>query len=116
MLISSALAETVAAVPTNAPPPPNAGAMLLWNVGFIAVMVLMFYVLLIRPQKQRYAEHAKMLDDLKRGDKIVLQSGMVAVIDTINAGAPEVVVDLFEGQKARVLRSAIAGKYSEIVK
>lgn len=95
---------------------PNANDVMLWNVGFIAVLVIMFYLLLIRPQQSRFREHTDMLKGLHKGDKIVLQSGMIAVIDKIDADSQEVLVILHEGHKATVLRSAIAGKYSDIVK
>ena len=123
MFISTALAaasDTAAPVATKAAaagaPAPDGGAVLMWNVGFIAVMVFMFYLLLIRPQQVRYREHSSMIKALKKNDKIVLQSGMIAVIDKIEDGSDEVVVDLHEGNKVKVLRSAIAGRYDEIMK
>lgn len=94
----------------------NANDVMLWNVGFIAVMVVLFYLLLIRPQQSRFREHNDMLKALHKGDKIVLQSGMVAVIEKIDNDSQEVIVNLSEGHKVTVLRSAIAGKYADIVK
>lgn len=97
-------------------PPPTTTEMLMWNVGFIAVMIVLFYLLLIRPQQMRYKEHAAMLGQLKKGDKVVLQSGMIGTIDAIANDNQEMTVEFVAGHKAQVLRSAIAGKYEEIVK
>lgn len=97
------------------PPPPSGTEMLLWNAGFIAVMVVMFYLLLIRPQQNRYKEHAALLKTLKKGDKVVLQSGMIATVDHVNDNQ-EMTVDLGSGQKVHIFRSAIAGKYEDYAK
>ncbi len=125
MFIQSAQAQatdpaaTVAATTTPGsvplPPPPSGTEMLLWNVGFIGVMVVMFYLLLIRPQQNRYKEHAALLKTLKKGDKVVLQSGMIVIVDHVNDNQ-EMTVDLGSGQKVHIFRSAIAGKYEDYAK
>lgn len=121
MFITQAWAEDAASVAPVAAaampnPPASDAAMLLWNLGFIAVMVVLFYLLLIRPQQLRYREHTAMLGQLKKGDKVVLQSGMIGMIDAIANDNAEMTIEFVAGHKAQVLRSAIAGKYDEIVK
>ncbi len=79
-------------------------------------MVVMFYLLLIRPQQKRMQEHNNMVKALKKGDKVVLQSGMIGTIDHIPTdNSPELTVAFIDGHKAVVLRSAIAGTYESIV-
>jgi preprotein translocase subunit YajC len=118
MFITQAWAQEAPSVAAAVPPAPPAsdGAMLLWNVGFIGVMVVLFYLLLIRPQQMRFKEHSAMLGQLKKGDKVVLQSGMIGTIDAIANDNAEMTVEFLAGHKAQVLRSAIAGKYEQIVK
>lgn len=107
---------TTATLDAPVPPPPmDATTGLLWNVGFIAIMVVMFYLLLIRPQQRRMQEQNAMIKALKKGDKVVLQSGMVATIDGIPTDGPEMTVAFIDGHKAVILRSAIAGTYESIV-
>ncbi len=114
---TTATTATVGSAPAIMPPPPmDATTGLLWNVGFIAVMVMMFYLLLIRPQQKRAQEQISMIKALKKGDKIVLQSGMIATIDGIPTEGQEITVAFVDGHKAVVLRSAIAGTYESIVK
>lgn len=103
----------IAAVPPA--PPMDSTTGLLWNVGFIAIMVVMFYLLLIRPQQKRMQEHTNMVKALKKGDKVVLQSGMIGTIDSATDGSPEMTIAFVDGHKAVVLRSAIAGTYESIV-
>ncbi len=46
----------------------------------IAVLLVVFYVLLIRPQSVRNKQHAKLLESLKVGDKVVTSGGIVGVV------------------------------------
>ena len=50
---------------------------------FIAIFVL-FYFMLIRPQMKQAKEHCSMLDSLKKGDEVVLSSGIIAKINSLS--------------------------------
>lgn len=89
-----------------------AGPSPLWNFGMLAVMVVLFYVLLIMPQQKRFKEHRKMLEALKKGDNVVTGGGLVGKIDKI-VGDDELVIDLGSGVKVTALRSTITGKPGE---
>ncbi len=110
MLISKAYAQEVAAdaVPALAAAPQ--GNPILWNMGLIAVLVVMFYLLLIRPQQKRFKEHADMLGALKKGDKVITAGGLVGVIEKIEDKDDEVIVDLGSGMKVTALRHTIQAK------
>lgn len=124
MLISKAYAQAVETsteitVPSTAPSgdtmavppaPPSAMEAFLWNMGMVAVLVLMFYVLLIRPQQKRFKEHSLMLQGLKKGDKVVTGGGLIGVIEKITDGSDEVVVTLGEGMKVTALRSTLQAR------
>jgi preprotein translocase subunit YajC len=114
--VAKGATSTASASTVGVPTPPDSTDLLLWNVGFVVVMIFLFYLLLIRPQQSRYREHAGMLGGLKRGDKIVLQSGMIATIDNINKDNDEVTVEIGSGVKVQILRAAIAGTYAEIAR
>ena len=43
-------------------------------------MIVLFYVLLIRPQNKRRKEHAQMTSALSIGDEVILASGIVGEI------------------------------------
>jgi preprotein translocase subunit YajC len=113
MFISKAFAEETAVVAdaaAQAAATPPAGSPVMWNMGLIAVMVIMFYVLLIRPQQKRFKEHADMLGALKKGDKVVTAGGLVGVIEKIDDKDDEVIVDLGGGMKVTALRHTIQAK------
>lgn len=69
-----------------APPPQQSGeqanptGQLVQMVGMFAIMGIMFYLVLIRPQQKRTKEQKKMLEALKAGDKIVTSGGIVGVV------------------------------------
>jgi preprotein translocase subunit YajC len=121
MFISKAYAQAVetasevavpSAAPTGdamvvAPGAPTAMEAFLWNMGMVAVLVVMFYVLLIRPQQRRFKEHSIMLQGLKKGDKVVTGGGLIGVIEKITDGSDEVVVALGDGIKVTALRSTL---------
>ena len=110
MFISMAYAQEVvaesAAIVEEAPTAANAFA---WNMGMILILVVMFYVLLIRPQQKRFAEHRQMLNALKKGDRVVTQGGLIGKIDKISDDE-EVIVDLGNGVKVTALRNTIQAK------
>jgi preprotein translocase subunit YajC len=110
-MISIAYAQEIAGeVATEAAiEAPSTASAFAWNMGLILVMVLLFYVLLIRPQQKRFNEHKEMLSALKKGDKVVTAGGLVGKIDKL-AGDDEVIVDLGGGTKVTALLSTIQSK------
>jgi len=107
-MISIAHAQEVAAEVAAVEAPSTASAF-AWNMGLILVMVMLFYILLIRPQQKRFAEHRDMLGALKKGDKVVTAGGLVGKIDKLS-GDDEVIVDLGGGTKVTALLSTIQSK------
>ncbi len=112
MLISKAYAAAAAenadalADIAGAPTPAEA---LMWNLGLVVVLVVLFYVLLIMPQQKRFKEHSDMLNKLKKGDRVVTSGGLIGKIDKI-LDKEEVVIDLGNNIKVTALRSMIQGK------
>jgi len=68
---------------------------LLTQGGFIAIMVVMFYFVLIRPQQRKAKQHAELLKAVKPGDKITTNGGILGVVVTVK-------------EKTLVIRSADA--------
>jgi preprotein translocase subunit YajC len=74
---------------------------------FMAVLFAVFYFILIRPQRKRQQDHRRLLENLKKGDKVVttggLQGTVVSLSDTV------VTVEIADKVKVKVGRSYIAG-------
>jgi len=80
-------------------------AMLIQFLPLIALVVL-FYFLMIRPQQRRMKQHQQMLTNLKRGDTVVLSSGMIGKI--VRVEDKEVGLEIAPGVTAKVVKSMIA--------
>tara|TARA_B100001057_G_C22725469_1_gene901539 strand:+ start:950 stop:1231 length:282 start_codon:yes stop_codon:yes gene_type:complete len=50
---------------------------------FILIFIL-FYFMLIRPQMKQAKEHRSMLDSLKKGDEVVMSSGIIGKINGLS--------------------------------
>lgn len=85
----------------NAPPPP---AWAQWMP--IVVMVAVFYFLLIRPQSRQRKERENMMNNLKKGDRIVTQGGLIATVVNVSPDALE--IKLNEETKVKLRRSGVA--------
>ncbi len=92
----------------------GAGPGPLVNLLPIALMFVILYFLMIRPQQKRAREHETMVQNLKRGDDIVSNGGIhgriQAIADKILTVeiAPNVRIRLDRDQVASVLRASRA--------
>ncbi|HTK85143.1 MAG TPA: preprotein translocase subunit YajC [Patescibacteria group bacterium] len=86
---------------------PGQGEALMLNLLLIAILVGLFYVLLIIPQQKRFKKHRTMIDTMKKGDRVLTSAGFIGTIDKIEAGEDEIVIDLGNGLKVTALRSSI---------
>lgn len=77
------------------------------NLGLLAVMFLVFYFLIIRPQAKRQRETEEMLKSLRRGQVVRTSGGIRGEIVDLNDR--EVTLRVADKTKINVLRSHIAG-------
>ncbi len=73
----------------------------------LVLIFVVFYFLLIRPQQKKQKAHREMLGNLHRGDRIVTSGGLIGKISRI-PNESELVVEIAEGVKVRVLRGMIS--------
>ena len=76
---------------------------------FIAMIVILYF-LLIRPQQRKQKEHKTMLTTLRKGDKVVTNSGMFGTIVGIDDNENKVVLKVAENVKVEFLKSSVAGR------
>ncbi|MBD3379970.1 MAG: preprotein translocase subunit YajC [Candidatus Omnitrophica bacterium] len=72
----------------------------------IALIFIIFYFLLIRPQKKAQKEHADMIQALKKNDEVVTSGGIHGTIVNIQEGAVTLRVD--DNTRIKVQRSSIS--------
>jgi preprotein translocase subunit YajC len=78
-------------------------------VPLVAIFAI-FYFLVLRPQSRKAKDHQKMLGELKKGEDVVTQGGIIGKITGMTDS--ELTIQVQEGVRLRVLRSAVQGRYS----
>ena len=70
----------------------------------LILIFVIFYFFLIRPQQKKVKEHKLMVENLKRGDKVVTSGGIVGSIERI-IDNDKVEVLISENVKVDVVKS-----------
>lgn len=96
-------------------PPGGAGGEAPGAGGFVAsflpliLIFVVFYFLLIRPQSKKAKEHKQMLDNLKKGDKVMTTGGIYGFIEELDEKTVVLKVGISNDVKVKVDRNFIAG-------
>ena len=103
---------TPAMAQTTAPAAPGGGGLADMFTGNgiaqflpLILIVVMFYFLLIRPQQKRMKDHQNMIKALKRGDVVVLASGVIGKVTKVDD--TELGVEIATGVSVKVVRSMV---------
>ncbi len=75
---------------------------------WLVVLVVAFYFLLIRPQRQRSKTQQDLLGNLQRGDEIVTVGGVFGKIKDV--GSDSLIITISSGVDIKISKSAIARK------
>jgi preprotein translocase subunit YajC len=98
MLISNANAQTEMATMAGS----GASSWIM-----IGVMFLIMWLFILRPQTKRHKEHQALITGLKRGDKVVTDSGFYGVISKV-VDESIVEVEIAENIRVEMVRNAVA--------
>jgi len=83
----------------------------LQSIAPILFLVLIFaamYFLMIKPQRKRQKEQQELVQELRRGDKVITTGGIYGQIE--NVSQDTVVLKIESGATMKVARISIAGK------
>lgn len=80
--------------------------MLIQILPFILIFVV-FYFVLIRPQKRRVQQHQEMINNVRRGDSITTNGGLIGKVTKVTED-PEIQIEIAEGVRVKVMRTMIA--------
>ena len=70
----------------------------------LILIFVIFYFFLIRPQQKKVKDHKLMVDNLKRGDKVITSGGIVGTIERI-IDAEKAEVSISDNVKVEVVKS-----------
>jgi preprotein translocase subunit YajC len=77
----------------------------------VAFMALAFYFVMYRPQAKQAKEHQKFLTELKKGDEVLTQGGVIGVVFSVDDRT--VTLDVGGGTKLRVVKQQVAGPWKQ---
>ncbi len=91
--------------------PPGGGFMSM--VPMLAAIGLLFYFLMIRPQKRQQQQRVAMLGAIKKNDRVVTAGGIYGVVSNIDAEADEITIRVDETTNTKLRMSL--GSISRVV-
>ena len=70
----------------------------------LILIFVIFYFFLIRPQQKKVKEHKLMVENLKRGDKVVTAGGIVGRVERI-IDNDKIEVEISDNVKVEIIKS-----------
>ncbi|MCX7014319.1 MAG: preprotein translocase subunit YajC [Candidatus Sumerlaeota bacterium] len=101
--LALAAAEAAPSAPAGSQPNPIQ-MMVLW----FAVIAVFFYLIILRPQRREQKSRQQLLDNLRKGDKVVTVGGVHGWITEVDKGGKTVTVRVDTKTNLKVNRSAIS--------
>ena len=74
----------------------------------LALVMVMFYFLMLRPQQKRAKEHQELIKNLRRGDTVVTSGGLVGKVTKV-VDEEQIEVEIADGVRVRQVRSMVSG-------
>jgi len=109
-VVGSAVAQPGAAQVPQAAQPEAGGSM--WStLIFFGVMILVFWLLIIRPQQKQRKKQEAFINALKSGDKVLTSGGLIGRIVSIAGNV--VTLEIAKETRIRVVKGNISGQYAE---
>ena len=98
MLITPAFAQAAGAGDTN--------SMLMSLLPFALIFVIMYF-LILRPQQKRAKQHQEMVKNVRRGDTVITSGGLIGKVTKV-IDDEQIEVELADEVRVRQMRSMVA--------
>jgi len=70
----------------------------------LILIFVIFYFFLIRPQQKKAKEHKTMVENLKRGDKVIASGGIIGSVERI-IDNDKIEIEIAENVKVTLIKS-----------
>ena len=97
MFITPAYAQAAAGGDTN--------SMLMSLLPFALIFVIMYF-LILRPQQKKAKDHAELVKNIRRGDTVVTSGGIIGKVAKVEDN--ELQIEIADGVRIKVLRGTIS--------
>jgi preprotein translocase subunit YajC len=81
-------------------------------VPFVAIAIL-WYFLLLRPQRRERTKRDEVLKELKKNDRVVTIGGILGTVANISQDGREVTLKVDDNSRITLLRNSIQGPYQK---
>jgi preprotein translocase subunit YajC len=85
------------------------GEVFMQMLPMFAIVFFVFYFMVIRPQNQKMLEREKLLNDLKKGESIVLSGGYIGKF--ISKEDKTITVEIAPNVRIKSLATSVIGRY-----
>ena len=89
-----------------APQGGDGGGSMVSTLVMFSLIILIFYFMILRPQQKRQKERQKLLDGVKKGDRITTIGGLHATV--LGLEDKTVLIQIADNVKVKIDKSAIA--------
>ena len=98
MLITPAFAQAAAGGDTN--------SMLMSLLPFALIFVIMYF-LILRPQQKKVKDHAELVKNIRRGDTVITSGGLVGKVTKV-VDDDQVEIEIADGVRVRQLKAMVS--------
>ena len=81
------------------------GGMIMSLLPFVLIFVIMYF-LILRPQQKRVKAHAEMVKNVRRGDTVVTNGGMIGKVTKV-VDDDTLEIEIADGVRIRQMRSMV---------
>lgn len=99
MFITPAFAQAAGAGDTN--------SMLMSLLPFALIFVIMYF-LILRPQQKKLKDHADLVKNIRRGDSVVTSGGLIGKVTKV-VDDDQIEIEVADGVRIRQMRQMISG-------
>ncbi|MBP7275019.1 MAG: preprotein translocase subunit YajC [Kiritimatiellae bacterium] len=78
----------------------------VFMLGWLAMMLFVFYFLMIRPQQRREKERRAMMDGIKSGDRVAFAGGFIGIVTNVKERT--LIIRIAENVKVEVARTSVS--------
>jgi preprotein translocase subunit YajC len=76
-------------------------------IWMMAIIFVIMYVLMIRPQQKRVKQHQEMVKNLRRGDSVVTTGGTVGKVTKV-VDDDQIEIEIAQGVRVRQMRAMVS--------
>lgn len=76
----------------------------------LAAIGLLFYFMMVRPEKRKQAQHKEMVENLKKNDRVQTVGGIFGTVMSVNSDSREVTLRIDEttNTKMRITQASVS--------